>query len=122
MECMLEHVPEHRQRIVHALRADLLGNVSHRSGSLVVEAVLAYGSRADRHAIALELLGSGKDRVVSLAQSQYGSFVLLVLLQVPCKLSEEALGHLSQATTLLEGTKCGQRLLHDLGLTAKTVE
>eukprot|EP00415_Alexandrium_ostenfeldii_P001634 UN1634 len=123
MECMLEHLPEHRQRIVLALRADLRGNACDRSGSHVVEAALAHGSEADRHAIAFQLLGTGKHSVISLAQSQYGSFVLLALMQqVPCRLSEEALVHLSQATVLLEGTTCGQRLLQDLGLRTVAAE
>eukprot|EP00415_Alexandrium_ostenfeldii_P001588 UN1588 len=123
MECMLEHVPEHRQRIIHALRSDLRGNACDRSGSHVVEAALAHGSEADRHAIAFQLLGTGKHSVISLAQSQYGSFVLLALMQqVPCRLSEEALVHLSQAAVLLEGTKCGQRLLQDLGLITVSAE
>uniref|UniRef100_A0A7S1MJW5 PUM-HD domain-containing protein n=1 Tax=Alexandrium catenella TaxID=2925 RepID=A0A7S1MJW5_ALECA len=118
IECILEHLPEYGERIVRALRADLWGNARHRSGSHVVEAALAYGSEADRHALALQLLGSGRDAVLSLAQSQYGSFVLRAVLQVPCDLSEEAFGYLHQAALLLEGAKCGQRLLEDLGLRA----
>eukprot|EP00408_Alexandrium_pacificum_P051918 CAMPEP_0171263124 /NCGR_PEP_ID=MMETSP0790-20130122/56930_1 /TAXON_ID=2925 /ORGANISM="Alexandrium catenella, Strain OF101" /LENGTH=481 /DNA_ID=CAMNT_0011731717 /DNA_START=28 /DNA_END=1473 /DNA_ORIENTATION=+ len=122
VETMLEHLPECRQRIVQALRADLWVNACHRSGSHVVEAALAYGAEADRRALALQLLGSGRDSTVSLAQSPYGSFVLKALLKVPGKLSEDALAHLLEAAAWVEGTRCGQRLLEDVGLRAVAEE
>mmetsp|Transcript_7110 Transcript_7110/g.19233 ORF Transcript_7110/g.19233 Transcript_7110/m.19233 type:complete len:492 (-) Transcript_7110:24-1499(-) len=118
IECMLEHLPENRQRLVQALRANLWDNACHRCASHVVEAALVHGSEGDRQSIVLQLLGSGADSVVSLAQIPHGCIVLKAVLQVPCKLSEEALVHLSQAAPLLEGTKCGLHLLQDLGLGA----
>jgi len=120
LQCILEHLPEHRQRIVEALHADLWGNACHRCASHVVESALAHCSDADRQGFVLQILGQGRDAVVSLAQNQYGSFVLKALLQVPGKVSEEAWSHLSQAVACLEGTKYGQRLVQDLRLGAAT--
>mmetsp|Transcript_16057 Transcript_16057/g.32631 ORF Transcript_16057/g.32631 Transcript_16057/m.32631 type:complete len:442 (-) Transcript_16057:333-1658(-) len=118
VETMLEHLPEARGRVAAALGADLWGSACHRCASHVVEAALAHCGEAERQGFALRLLGGGRDSVLSLAQNQFGSFVLKALLQVPGRLSEEALGHISQAVTLLEGAKYGQRLLQDLGLSA----
>jgi len=115
IETMLEHLPESRPRIVEALSADLWESACHRCASHVLEAALAHCGEADRQGFALQLLGRGREGVLSLAQNQYGSFALL---QVPGRLSEEAFGHLSRAVALLEGAKYGQRLLQDLGLGA----
>jgi len=116
IESLLEHLPQHRQTVVQALLADLPGYACHRCGSHVVESALLHCSEADRRELVSELLSG--DTVVSLAQHQYGSFVLKALLQTPGKASEQALAQISGAAAILAGTRCGQRLLQDLGISA----
>jgi len=117
IESLLEHLPEHRERIVQALRADLLCHACHRCGCHVVESALLHGSEVDRQGLILDLLGG--DTVTSLAQQQYGSVVLKVLLNTPGDASKEAWGRLLQATSLLQGTRYGRHLMQELGISTE---
>mmetsp|Transcript_15484 Transcript_15484/g.31457 ORF Transcript_15484/g.31457 Transcript_15484/m.31457 type:complete len:532 (-) Transcript_15484:322-1917(-) len=119
VQSVLEQLPEHHRRIADALSVDALGNACHRYASHVMESVLAQCSEVERRELVRRLLGAGKDSVISLAQNQYGCFVLKALLQVPGGASEEIFKHLGQAAAYLEGTKYGQRLLQDLGFSTR---
>mmetsp|Transcript_82125 Transcript_82125/g.249092 ORF Transcript_82125/g.249092 Transcript_82125/m.249092 type:complete len:570 (+) Transcript_82125:58-1767(+) len=119
MQSLLEHgQPAQQRRVVAALREDLLGHARHRCASHVVEAALAHCPAADQAAVAAGLLGDGDgpDRMVALAQNQFGSFVARALLRLPGETREAAWGHLQLGAARLKETKPGQRLLRDLGL------
>mmetsp|Transcript_82123 Transcript_82123/g.249077 ORF Transcript_82123/g.249077 Transcript_82123/m.249077 type:complete len:574 (+) Transcript_82123:58-1779(+) len=115
MESLLEHGHlVQQQQVVAVLREDLLSHAQHRCASHVVEAALAHCSAADQAAVAGDLLH--EDKMVSLAQNQFGSFVAKALLMLPGGTRAAAWGHLQQGAARLKETKPGQRLLRDLGL------
>jgi len=118
IQAILEHMPAHRPRIVQALCAEALSNACHRSASHVMESALEYCDEAARQEMLWVVLGGGAESIAWLAQNQYGSFVLRTLLKVPGGPSEEAIVHLSQLAACLAGTRHGQRLLQDVGLSA----
>jgi len=118
MQAVLEHQPEYRGRIAQALCTDARSNACNRCASHVVESVLAHCSNVELRELIWQLLGSGMEGVVALAQNQYGCFVLKALTKVPGRASEEALFHLTHAAAHLGRTKYGSRLLHDLGFGA----
>uniref|UniRef100_A0A7S2HPE9 PUM-HD domain-containing protein n=1 Tax=Alexandrium andersonii TaxID=327968 RepID=A0A7S2HPE9_9DINO len=118
VECILEHLPEHRTRIAAVLRADPLGIACHRCAAHVVDAALTHCSEADCAALVLALLGSSGEHTLTLAQHQHGSIVLSAVLKVPCSISEQAHSQLLKSISLVKRTKHGLRLLQDSGLVA----
>merc|ERR1711998_444376 len=82
LACILEHgLPHQRQQIALALLQDVKQRAMHRNASHVVEKALTHCSSDDQHALLKELCEPST--VVSLAQCQYGCFVLKSLISHP---------------------------------------
>jgi len=118
VQAILEHgLPHHRHCIVFALRgqdSDMLRNAMNRHGSCVIETALLYCSPEDKHAICEELL-SEPYKILSLAQSQFGCFVLQALLAWPGKRVQAVMDLIQEASADLSGSKPGQKTLQLLG-------
>lgn len=113
---VLEHGHARQQQyIAHVLRQDLIRNATNRSASYVIEKALAHCATEDCQALVVELLANSGG-VVSLAQSQYGCYVVKSLLRFPGEQSRTVCSQLHHAARQLANSKYGKRLLQDLGL------
>jgi hypothetical protein len=100
-------LPEHKQRVVSALRSDLVGFTKNKNGSHVVEAALQHSSLEDRQSLARELL-KDQEQLVSLAANQYGRHVVKALLNLPGDLKQEVLGVLRPMRDQLKASRFGK--------------
>lgn len=117
MQSVLEHgLPEHKRQLLGVLCEDLADNAQHRCASHVIEAALSHCSSEDQCSLAAQLIGEGEDILVSLAMTQFGSFVVRALFRLPDESSQTAWHHIHRAAPRLQENKYGQRLLKDLGL------
>mmetsp|Transcript_83288 Transcript_83288/g.201931 ORF Transcript_83288/g.201931 Transcript_83288/m.201931 type:complete len:424 (-) Transcript_83288:290-1561(-) len=115
MQAILEHgAPGQKSQVYAVLYADIYHNAQHRCASHLVEAALLYCSAAEQSTLAAALLSPGPEAVVALAQSQFGSFVVRVLLRLPGDSSQIARGYILQAAEGLWATRYGQRVMADL--------
>lgn len=115
MQSVLEHgTDEQRSRVSAVLRCDLLANAQHRCASHLVEAALLYCPAEEVSSLAAELLCGGPEGVLSLAQGQFGSFVVRSLLRLQGASSSAARGYILQAAERLWADKYGQRVMADL--------
>mmetsp|Transcript_93294 Transcript_93294/g.216881 ORF Transcript_93294/g.216881 Transcript_93294/m.216881 type:complete len:481 (+) Transcript_93294:42-1484(+) len=115
IQSVLEHgLAAQRSRVAQTLCADAIALAQHRCASHVVEAALSHCSVEDQRVLGT-LLG---EQVVALGQGQFGCFVVKALLRTPGDFAHQAQVRLQAATSVLEETRHGQRLLRDLGLAA----
>jgi len=112
MQSVLEHgSQEHRKQLVASLCNDMRHSAQHRWASHVVETALSYCAVEEQRSIALSLGCLDKDAMVSLALSQYGSFVIKALIRVPGEPGSAAWAHLQHARVQLNVNRYGQRVL-----------
>lgn len=100
-------LPEHKERVVRALRTDLVGYTKHKFGSHVVEGALRHAGEHDQQVVARELL-SDKDQLLTLAANQYGRHVVRALLAMPDGLKQEALDVLRPMEGQLKASRFGK--------------
>jgi hypothetical protein len=89
----------------------------HRNTSHVMEKALMHCSSDDQHALITQLCEPST--VVSLAQSQFGSFVFRSLIDHPSVDSKSIRGIIAQNMEEVRSTKFGKRLVDELGLAPK---
>lgn len=102
-----------RRQIADALHRDLLKMAQNRHASYIVEGAFRHCSEEDRQALVSALVNSPQN-IVSLAQNQFGSFVVKVLLQQPGDTPQVVLEHLRSNADQLQQGKYGKKLLDDL--------
>jgi len=108
---LLEYgLPQHRQRVVSALRTNLVGYTQHKFGSHVVEAALRHAALEDKKLLAQELL-SDRDQLQNLAGNQFGRHVVRALLSVPDGIKEEAVKVLRPMEPQLKASRYGKSVL-----------
>lgn len=116
LQAVLEHgLPCHRHSIAMALQGvpdSLLRNAMNRHASCVLEAALMYCAQDDVHSISAKLL-TDPCKVLALAQSQFGCFVLKALLVLPG--NQPALSIIRDAVPQLQASKAGRKTLDLLG-------
>jgi len=111
---LMQHgLPKHRHRIAQALQTDLMGNSRHRFASHVVEAALEFCAPEDQQEMACELI-EDPDQLRTLADSQFGCFVVKSLLKMPGETSKQVAQLLMPIASQLETSKHGQRVVEDL--------
>jgi len=115
MQSLLEHgSQEHRKRLVAALCDDIRKSAHHRWASHVIETALSYCAAEEQHSIAVGL-GTwdedANDAMVSLAQTQFGSFVIKALIRVPGEPGRVVWANVQHARSQLEVNRYGQRVL-----------
>lgn len=118
VESILEHGPlEQRGRIAMALLGDLPRHAHHRCASHVVTSALIHCGPEDQCLLASALLNTNNTGLgaASLAQSQFGSFVVRELLRAPGS-RRFVWEQLQRSIPQLNACKQGARLLRDLGL------
>jgi len=100
-------LPQHKQRVVSALRSDLVTYTKHKFGSHVVEAALRHASVEDQQRLARELL-QDKEELIALAANQFGRHVVRALLALPDGLRKEALEVLRPMESQLKASRYGK--------------
>jgi len=115
MQSVLEHgSQEHRKQLVAALCYDVRKSAHHRWANHVIETALSYCAAEEQYSIALSL-GTwdedASDAMVSLAQTQFGSFVIKALIRVPGEPGRAAWAHVQHARSQLEVNWYGKRVL-----------
>jgi len=113
VQSVLEHCRDHRRRIARSLRGDMVRNAKNRNASYVIEKALGYCDDEDRRALAGELLSSPSN-VASMAQSQFGFYVLKALLRMPGQEAVTAWSHVQENAEELKDLKYGMRLLETM--------
>lgn len=103
-------LPDHKERVVKAIRTDLLGHAKHKFGSHVVEAALQHASLEDRRVLASELLRD-REQLMSLASNQFGRHIVRSLLALPDGLKQEALDILLPMQRQLKASRYGKSVL-----------
>merc|ERR1719171_912678 len=88
-------LPEHRHRVTNALLPYVSWLAMDKLGSHVVEAALRFCPPEDLAAIVAELLAD-EDRLVYIATSQFGRYVIRALLEAPETLRQKAVDALTQ--------------------------
>jgi len=117
LQSFLEHgSPELQERVAAVLLEDARGLARHRSASHVVEAALLHCQPETRQRLAGALLGGTVEETLELAQCQFGSFVVKLLLELPGEASREGWRRLRAAAGRLQETSAGLRLARGLGL------
>lgn len=116
IQSILEHgLPRYRDVIASAMLQDPLANACHRHSIYVLESMILHCSSEVRAEV-LRTLGPA-DSVQTMAQSQYGCYVVSALLQLEGFDSAGARQGLQEMMCELSSAKYGNRLLQDLGLT-----
>lgn len=119
IQSVLEHgSPVHRKQLVAVLCSDMQKNAQHRWASHVIERALTYCAPEEQHSIAVSLGYLDEDAnhaMVSMAKTQYGSFVIKALIRVPGEPGRVAWAHVQHAKAQLEGNRYGQRVLLECG-------
>lgn len=100
-------LPEHKHRVVSALRTDIVGYTKHKFGSHVVESALRHASANDQQVLARELL-QDRELLMTLAASQFGRHVVRALLALPDGLKKEALDVLRPMEDQLKSSRYGK--------------
>merc|ERR1712216_840036 len=100
-------LPQHKHRVVSALRTNIVGFSKHKFGSHVVEAALKHADLEDQKLLARGLL-SAKDQLMMLAANQFGRHVVRALLSLPDGLKEEALKVLRPMEDQLKASRYGK--------------
>jgi len=106
-------LPEHHQRIVDALSADVMRCAKDKFGSHVVEAVIHFSSDDDKLKIVNNLL-SNRDQLLSLASNQFGRHVVKEMLRMQGDLRQrvvETFGPMEQQLQLSRYGKSVVKLL-----------
>jgi len=112
MQSVLEHgSQEHRKQLVAALCNDIRQCAQHRWASHVIETALSYCAPEEQRSIAVSLGCLDQDAMVSLALTQYGSFVMKALIRVPGEPGRVAWAHVQNARAQLTAHRYGQRVL-----------
>jgi len=106
-------LPSHKQRIVVALRKDLIGYAKHKFGSHVVEAALRHASPDDQRVLARELLAD-KEQLMVLAANQFGRHVVRALLATPADIKKEAVAILHTMESQLKSSRYGKSVMQAL--------
>jgi len=100
-------LPEHKHRVVSALRTNIVGYTKHKFGSHVVESALRHASARDQQVLASELL-QDKELLMTLAASQFGRHVVRALLALPDGLKKQALDVLLPMEAQLKSSRYGK--------------
>jgi len=100
-------LPQHRQRVVKALRTGLVTYAKDKFGSHVLEAALRHAGLEDQQVLARELLGD-KGQLVALASNQFGRHVVKALVSMPDGLKKEALDVLQPMEGQLKASRYGK--------------
>lgn len=116
IQSVLENgLPEQRRKVASALGNNIMANARNRNASYVLEKALTYCCPEDQRVLASGLLAN-PDSIVSLAQSQFGGYVVRSLAALRDRNGEKALQYLRHCAPQLLETKHGRRLLEDLKL------
>jgi len=96
-----------------ALRVDLMRNAKNRSATYVVEKAFSCCDDHDCKAMFAELCGTAQ-RLVSLAENQFGCHVAKGLVRLPGDHFQQTLQYLPEAIPLLQKSKYGRRILEEI--------
>jgi hypothetical protein len=103
-------LPEHRRRVTNELLPYVSWLATGKLGSHVVEAALRFCPPEDLAAIVAELLAY-EDRLVSIATSQFGRYVIRALLEAPEELRQKVVDALTRVEPQLSMSKVGKSTL-----------
>jgi hypothetical protein len=106
-------LPNHRHRVVDALRKDLSALAKHKFGSHVVEAALRHASPDDQKVLVGQLLAN-KEQLMVLAANQFGRHVMRALLEMPGNLKKDAVKALRPNEGQLKSSRYGKSVLQAL--------
>jgi len=106
-------LPDHRHRVVEALRKDVFGFGRHKFGSHVVEAALRHASPDDQKVLVGQLLAN-KEQLMALAANQFGRHVVRALLEMPGNLKKDAVKALRPNEGQLKSSRYGKSVLQAL--------
>jgi len=114
IETVLEHGTDlHRHEVSVALRMDLLSNAKNRAATYVVEKALKFCDAYDQEMMVAELFSSA-EALEALVGNQFGCHVAKALVQMTAGCGHHLAAILPTATTLLQKTKYGRRVLEDV--------
>lgn len=117
IERALEHgSPQQQQCIISALKGDFVPSVWNRYGTYVLEKALLYSSKANREALAWDILAAPARDLSVMAANQYGTLVARALLNMSGDVAQRFRELLCSplAQTQLNKTKYGRRLCVDI--------
>jgi len=118
---VMQHVlefgaPDQRHTIAMALLQDVR-SAKNRNASHVLEKALEVCPPNDRCALAEHLLSSPQPLdLVTLAEHQFGCFVVRALLRLPAQFAQQARACLEPHTSQLEASRHGRKVLEELRL------
>jgi len=110
-------LPEHRHRVVMALRMNLAGQAKHKFGSHVVESALRNASPDDKEMLARDLMWD-KEQLMVLAANQFGRHVVRAMLAMPSGLKKEVVQTLRSMEDQLRSSRYGKSVWQALRATA----
>jgi len=114
MEHLLEHGSDrHKQLIVNALLQDMHLNARNRYATYVIEKALLFAISHDREAL-FSALVADPENIISLADNQFGYYVVMSLLSLEGHMSKTTQDIIEQATDRLVDSKHGARVLEEL--------
>jgi len=117
IQSILEHgTMDQRHQVMDVLCRNPLDYVLNRNGCYVIEAAISYCSSEDQERFVDKLLGEGANVFSTLAQSQFGSYVVRALLRLPSSTAKKVQNRLQDVLQDLEVTKFGRRVLEDMRL------
>jgi len=102
-----------RHNIFGSLIGDLKRNAKNRNATYVVEKALYSCADEDTCILVQELIGT-PDLLVSLVENQFGCHVAKALLKVSGQTFNQMLSHIEAASSKLQKSKYGRRLMEEL--------
>jgi len=106
-------LPEQKRTVARALVSSMEGNARNKNASRTIEKALAHCCLEDRIAM-LDSLLSERSRLPSLAENQFGSFVVQAVLRLPEEQSSQVVALLRPFTARLKSTRYGRRVAEQL--------
>lgn len=101
--------PQHRSRVVQAVRKDTYAIAADKRGSHIVEAILQLASPDDKKGVANDLLAS-EEQLLFLAHNQFGCHVVKSLVRLP-EYRQRAASLLCPHSSQLRVSKYGRHVL-----------
>jgi len=105
--------PEQKRQVACALCSSMAGNARNKNASRTIEKALAHCCLEDRSAMLNSLL-SERSGLPSLAEHQFGSFVVQAVLRLPQEQSSQVVALLRPFTARLKSTRYGRRVAEQL--------